>query len=318
MPVNSLPLVSIICLCYNHERYLAEALDSVLAQTYPNLEILVVDDCSTDGSEDIIKQYLQKYPQMMFISTGHNRGNCAAFNIGWRASKGSLLIDFATDDVLQPDRVAKQVAVFGRLDSSFGVVYSDAEYISDSGRHLYLHSSKYKAAPDGNVFAEVLRRYFICPPTMMMRRTVLKQLGGYDETLAYEDFDFWVRSARSYGYFYLPELTTKRRIHAGSLSRRWYAPGSRLLDSTIKVCEKVAQLVQTQEENEALQIRLKYEARHAYFSGNFMQARILFNLLYQAAPSLPLAYTCMRLLNKYKINLSALRKLYYWIRYGNA
>ncbi|MBF9252336.1 glycosyltransferase [Pontibacter sp. 172403-2] len=315
--MSSLPLVSVICLCYNHERFLAEALDSVLAQTYPNLEIVVVDDCSTDGSMDIIKHYLQKYPQLKFISTGQNRGNCTAFNRGWRASQGDLLVDFATDDVLLPDRVARQVDAFQRLDSSFGVIYSDAEYISDSGGHLYLHSSKYKAAPDGDVFAEVLRRYFICPPTMMMRRTVLEQLNGYDETLAYEDFDFWVRSARQYNYFYLPEPTTKRRLHAASLSRGWYAPGNHLLDATIKVCEKAARLVQTPAEEEALLIRVKYEVRHAYFSGNFTQASVLFNLLYQAAPSLPLAYTCIRLLNKYKINLSALRKLYYRIRYGN-
>jgi len=317
MPVNSLPLVSIICLCYNHKRFLAEALDSVLAQTYPNLEIVVVDDCSTDGSVGIIRQYLKNYPELKFISTGRNCGNCSAFNMGWRASHGDFLIDFATDDVLLPERVAKQVAAFQQLGSSYGVVYSDAAYISDSGNHLYLHSQKYQAAPDGDIFAEVLRRYFICPPTMMMRRSVLEQLNGYDETLAYEDFDFWVRSARRYDYFYLPVLTTRRRIHTGSLSRGWYAKGNRLLDSTIKVCEKAAQLVQTQAEKEALLIRIKYEARHAYFSGNFTQATALFALLHRAASSLPVAYICIELLNKYKINLSVLRKFYYWLRYSN-
>lgn len=318
MPMSPLPLVSIICLCYNHERFLAEALNSVLAQTYPNLEIIMVDDCSSDGSVDIIKQYLQTYPQLKFIGTGHNRGNCAAFNMGWRVSHGDFLIDFATDDVLLPDRVTQQVAAFRQLGSSYGVVYSDAEYISDSGNHLYFHSRKYKAAPDGDVFAEVLRRYFICPPTMMMRRSVLEQLNGYDETLAYEDFDFWVRSARRYDYFYLPVLTTKRRIHAGSLARGWYAAGNQLLDSTIKVCEKAARLVQTQAEKEALLIRIKYEARHAYFSSNFTQATSLFAVLHRAASSLPVAYTCIELLNKYKIDLSALRKFYYWLRYSNS
>ncbi|TPE44614.1 glycosyltransferase [Pontibacter mangrovi] len=309
----SQPLVSIICLCYNHERFLREALDSVLTQTYPNLEVIIVDDCSTDNSVSIIRKYVQQYPQLKFISTGQNLGNTRAFNIGWRASQGQFILDFATDDVLLPGRVAQQVAQFQRLGPAYGVVYSDAEYISDASEHLYFHSQRYKAAPDGDVFAEVLGRYFICPPTMLMRREVFEKLHGYDEALAYEDFDFWIRSARQYKYAYLPEVTTKRRLHNHSLSGNLYKKGNQLLASTVVVCRRAAEMVQTPQEHAALARRLKYEARHAYLTANFTEAEQLLQLLKQTTGT-PFLYSLIRQLSKRRINLGFLRSLYYRLR----
>ncbi|WP_114781442.1 glycosyltransferase [Botryobacter ruber] len=316
----TLPLVSVICLCYNHERFIAEALDSVLAQTYPNLEIIIVDDCSTDNSVALIEAYCRKHPQLRFISTGHNRGNCAAFNMGFRASSGAFLIDFATDDVLLPDRIEKQVAAFTTVSADYGVVYSDAEYIDDDSRHLGYHCQRdaqgnvTSFAPSGDIFSYLVARYFICPPTMFIRREVLEELNGYDETLAYEDFDFWVRSSRHYKYYFLDEVTTKRRVHAHAMSRGWYRRGNRLLGSTVKVCEKAMALVQTPEEEAALAQRLQYEARQAYFTGNFTEAEILLNMLQLLQP-LPPLYRVLRLFNKYKINLSSVRHIYYRLKY---
>ncbi|MDX5438147.1 MAG: glycosyltransferase [Pontibacter sp.] len=309
------PLVSIICLCYNHERFLRPALDSVLAQTYPNLEVIIVDDSSTDGSVRIIREYVQRYPQLQFISTGQNMGNTKAFNLGWRAGKGRFILDFATDDVLLPERVTQQVQQFAELSPEYGVVYSDAAYITDNSEHLYLHSERYEAAPNGTVFAEVLRRYFICPPTMLVRREVYEELHGYDESLAYEDFDFWVRSSRHYKYAYLPEVTTLRRVHGHSLSSNWYKPGSRLLASTVHVCHKAAAMVQTAEEREALITRLRYEARHAYLTANFAEAEQFLQLL-ETVGGTSVLYKSIQVLNRQKIDLGFLRRSYQRLRYG--
>ena len=320
--MSQLPLVSIICLCYNHARFLREALDSVLTQTYPNIEVVIVDDCSTDGSVGIIEEYLQRHPRLKFISTGHNRGNTTAFNIGWRASQGDYVIDFATDDVLLPERVAQQVDAFKKLDNAYGVVYTDAEYISDEGRHLRYHyrrrpdGSLASYAPSGEVFADLLGRYIICPPTMMVRRRVFEDLNGYDETLAYEDFDFWVRSSRTYKYFYLDKITTQRRVHSHSLSQGWYKTGNRLLASTVKVCRKSAALARTEAERNALVYRLKYETRHAYLTGNYAEATELLDLLRQQG-GLPVLYRFLEVLNKQEINLGFLRRVYYYLRYRN-
>ena len=309
------PLVSVICLCYNHERFIAEALDSVLAQTYTNLEIIIMDDCSTDNSVAIIQEYVRKYPQLTFMSTGTNQGNTKAFNLAWRASKGEYIIDFATDDVLLPERVARQVAAFGKLDDTYGVVYSDAAYIDDEGRHVRFHCQRNKAgavislAPSGDIFNHLLGRYFICPPTMMMKRQVFEELQGYDETLAYEDFDFWVRSSRRYKYFFLDAITTKRRLHANSLSQQSYKPGDRQLASTVVVCEKAAKLVQSTDDKNALTRRLQYEARHAYLTGHYQQAEQFLDLLRQHAGLGPVYHT-LHHLNKLKVDLRFLRVLY--------
>ncbi|WP_299704161.1 glycosyltransferase [uncultured Pontibacter sp.] len=317
----ALPLVSIICLCYNHERFIAEALDSVLAQTYPNLEIIIVDDCSTDNSVVIIQDYLQRYPQLSFISTGTNQGNTKAFNMAWRASKGEYIIDFATDDVLLLERVAQQVRAFQQLDESYGVVYSDAEYIDDEGRHVKYHCQRNAEgkvtsfAPSGDIFHHLLGRYFICPPTMMMKRQVLEDLQGYDEALAYEDFDFWLRSSRRYKYFFLESITTKRRLHAHSLSQQWYKPGNKLVTSTVVVCEKAVELVQSTEEKAALTKRLQYEARHAYLTGHFPQAEQFLELLRHHAGLGPV-YQTIHLLNKLKVDLGFIRRFYYRLRHS--
>ncbi|SIQ50231.1 glycosyltransferase [Pontibacter lucknowensis] len=312
---SSLPLVSVICLCYNHERFIAEALDSVLAQTYPNLEIIIMNDCSTDNSVAIIQEYVRQYPQLTFMSTGTNLGNTRAFNMAWRASKGDYIIDFATDDVLLPERVAQQVAAFEKLDDSYGVVYSDAEYIDDNGRHVKFHCQRNKAGevvsfvPSGDIFEHLLSRYFICPPTMMMKRQVFEDLQGYDEALAYEDFDFWVRSSRRYKYFFLDAITTRRRLHAHSLSKQLYKPGDRQLNSTVLVCEKAAKLVQNSEERQALSRRLQYEARHAYLTGHYRQAEQFLDLLRQHAGLGPVYHT-IHFLSKLKVDLRFIRALY--------
>ncbi|WP_299985220.1 glycosyltransferase [uncultured Pontibacter sp.] len=312
---TALPLVSVICLCYNHERFISEALDSVLAQTYPHLEIIIMDDCSTDNSVAIIQKYVRKYPQLTFMSTGTNQGNTRAFNMAWRASKGDYIIDFATDDVLLPERVAQQVAAFGNLDDNHGVVYSDAEYIDDNGRHVRFHCQRNKAgevisfAPSGDIFQHLLGRYFVCPPTMMMKRQVFEDLQGYDESLAYEDFDFWVRSSRRYKYFFLDAITTKRRLHANSLSQQWYKPGDRQLASTVIVCQKAVKLVQSPEDSNALTRRLQYEARHAYLTGHYQQAEEFLGLLRQHAGLGPVYHT-IHFLSKLKVDLRFIRTLY--------
>jgi glycosyltransferase involved in cell wall biosynthesis len=307
--MSQLPLVSVICLCYNHEQFIREALDSVLQQTYANVEIIIVDDMSTDNSVNVISEYLLKYPHIKFISTGVNIGSCAAFNLGWRASKGAFIIDFATDDILLPSRISKQIEAFSKLDNIYGVVYSDAEYISDNGDHLYYHSQKYKPAPSGYVFPDVLGRYFICPPTMLIKREVFEYLNGYDETLAYEDFDFWIRSAKQFKYHYLNSLTTKRRIHNKSMSRGLYQKENKLLASTVKVCQKAASLVQTRKEEEAMGQRIRYEARQAYLHGHPEEAAMFLDL-YPSNLAMPSLYKFMYRLSKSKIELGFLSRLY--------
>ena len=161
------PLVSVICLCYNHEQFVREALESVIRQTYSNVQIIVVDDFSSDESRIIIERFTQQNSNIIYLPLPKNVGNCAAFNRGLELAKGEFVIDFSTDDVLLPDRIEKQVSHFLKLDSSFGVVFTDAEYIDSSGRKLRTHFDHLfkkrliQKIPEGWIFRDVLKTYFI-------------------------------------------------------------------------------------------------------------------------------------------------------------
>ncbi|OUJ74954.1 hypothetical protein BXP70_06690 [Hymenobacter crusticola] len=278
-----------VALCYNHAPFLPEALDSILAQTYPNLEVILVDDASTDASAGILTRYAAANPAWQLLLLPQNVGNCAAFNRAYRQSRGEFLLDFATDDVLLPERVSQQIAAFQKLGARYGVVYSDAELIDERSqlvRYHYRRTAEGQLVPQpasGDVFADVLARYFISTPTMLMRRTVLDDLGGYDEQLAYEDFDFWVRAARNWQFYFFDEVTTRKRLHPTSMSRRGYRPNDPFLASTIQVCRKALALCRTPAERAALTIRLRWEMRQAVRWRNFREAEALYSLLKQVA-----------------------------------
>ena len=263
------PLVTIVALCHNHAPFLRAALDSVLAQDYPHLEVWLVDDASHDASPKILREYARAHPAWHLLLLPENVGNCRAFNQAFFRSRGEFVLDFATDDVLLPARVAQQVAAFRGAAATVGVVYSNAELIDESGRLLGLHHRRTGAGElqprpaSGWVFAEVLRYYFISTPTMLMRRACLEALGGYDEALAYEDFDFWVRASRNWQFLYLDEITTRKRKHPRSMSARAYQRHDPYLASTIRVCEKALVLVRNPAERAALAVRLRSELRQA-------------------------------------------------------
>jgi glycosyltransferase involved in cell wall biosynthesis len=290
------PLVTIIALCYNHAPYLRLALDSIRAQTYSHLEVWLVDDASQDESPSILREYAQANPSWHLLLLPKNQGNCRAFNQAFFQSKGEFVVDFATDDVLLPDRISQQVAQFQRLDVSYGMVYSNAELIDEQGRSLGLHQR-----PDGQggllprpasgwVLADVLGRYFICTATMLMRRQTLARLGGYDETLSFEDFDFWVRASRDWQFYYQDIVTTQRRQHARSMSTRAYQPNDPYLLSNIAICRKALALVRSPAEVAALGVRLRWEMLQALRHRQWAPARDLAGLLHQYGRRDPLDY----------------------------
>ncbi len=262
------PLVSVICLCYNHARFVEEAIRSVLNQTYSHVELIVVDDHSTDNSFEIIQETIGNRP-VEFIALEVNNGNCRAFNIGLRKAKGDYIIDLAADDILLPQRIEEGVKIFESLGGEVGVQFGDAELIDETGQRLGYHSDRFPHAtiPQGDIYKEVLSRYFINSPSMMIRKEVLDSLRGYDESLAYEDFDFWVRSSRFFKYCYSREPLMKRRMLSTSLGQKQYRSGSNQLRSTLMVCKKAFELNRTIDEHVALKKRILYEMRMVFLLG---------------------------------------------------
>ncbi|MGV3642533.1 MAG: glycosyltransferase family 2 protein [Adhaeribacter sp.] len=313
-------LVSVICLCYNHERFLLEALESVRNQTYPKVEMIVIDDASTDGSARLLQQYAAAHPEVQLVLLPQNAGNCRAFNRGLELAKGAFIIDFATDDVMLPTRVAAQVQAFEALEPDYGLVYTDAELIGEDSRQLgYFYKRSASGQPQpavavGDVYAAVLERFFISSPTLMIRREVFDHLGGYDESLAYEDFDLMVRAARDFKFYFLDQPLTRRRLHARQLSQRAYRVGDLQLQSTIRICEKALTLNRSGRENQALARRVAWELKQAFFTRNYPEAEQLLALLKKLQPLSP-GLRLLEKLNQARVNLSFLRRVYYWFKH---
>lgn len=273
------PWVSVICTCYNQEAYVETALQSVIDQTYPNVELLVIDNASTDGSASRIRAFVARHPAVRFIEHSTNVGLCRAFNLGMYQTRGTYMIDLAADDVLLPNRITRQVDAFARLPEDYAVVFSNAQYIDEAGGLSNYHfpvdeqGHSLRRIPSGRIFRQVLASYFICTPTMLMRRSVLEQLGGYDESLSYEDFDFWVRSARDFRYAYLDEVLTHKRRLATSFSMQVIRPDNKLLESTLAVCYKAFDRCQTSDEYGALAARIRTFIRKCFYAEQFELAR---------------------------------------------
>lgn len=272
---TSLPLVSIVLTAYNQERFVEESLKSVIAQTYPNIQLVVIDNASTDGTANVIESFLKNHEEVLLIKNVFNKGLCKAFNQGLALANGKYMIDLSGDDVMLPERIERQVAAFENCSEDYGVVFTNAKYIDVKGKDVRNHyqvNDQGKAVgkvPSGDVYKRVLEKYFICTPTMMMRTDMLRKLGGYDEDLNFEDFDLWVRSSVKYKYFYLDEILTAKRNTPCSLSARVYKKGSGILDSCYKVCNKAYDLNRDQEEFDLLANRIRQLIRKCFYAQEY-------------------------------------------------
>lgn len=300
--------VSVICISYNHAPFVKQALESVFAQTYESIEIIVLDDGSNDHSVEEIKNAIgERNVQTVFHS--QNEGYTRTFNEGFAMSSGDFVVDFALDDVMKPDFIQRSIDKFESSPKQTGVVFSNADYINEQGEVIGNHNETLfrkgmlSSIPSGDVFEMMLRRYFICTPTMVIRREVLERLGGYDETLAYEDFDFWIRSGRYWEYAYLDEVLMQKRKLAQSMSnQRHRFQFNEQMNSVFKVCEKAFHLTKTKSEKKALLERLNYEYRQCLRVNNHILIKRYRQLIHEAGGHINPFSFLANLINREKIN----------------
>jgi glycosyltransferase involved in cell wall biosynthesis len=209
------PAVSVIIATYNYGRYLAGALDSALRQTFADLEVLVIDDGSTDGTDRVVQPYLAD-ARVSYHRTAHV-GQPRAKNTGIRLARAPLLAFLDADDLWLPRKLERQLALF-RADPELGVAYSAREAIDDAGRPVrFDHPILY----GGAVLEPMFRSNFICFSSAVVRRRVFDDVGHFDENLKLAiDYDLWLRAARRYRFDYVAEPLVKYRTGHASLSRR--------------------------------------------------------------------------------------------------
>jgi glycosyltransferase involved in cell wall biosynthesis len=197
--------------CYNSERYLREAIDSVYAQTYDNWEIIFWDNASTDGSLDIAKSYdkkLRYYRGDSTISLG------AARNKALEQVRGGYIAFLDCDDIWMPEKVEKQLKSFA--DSKVGLVYSDAIYTNQLTKDFRLYSKKRYSV--GKCFSKLLADYYLCMPTVMIRRSVLEgEARAFDPRFELiEEVDLFLRIAYHWELAIVNEPLVRYRVHAES------------------------------------------------------------------------------------------------------
>jgi len=290
-------MVSIICLCYNHFNFIEEALHSVFNQTYKDWELIIINDASTDDSKNVIDKIVTNFYQkntnishkIKILHLEHNKGNCAAFNVGFKICKGKYIIDLAADDKFEIDKLEKQVKILEKSDNQTGICFTNATLIDgESNKIGNYYFDWYKKLPkDGFIFKELIKAGgMICSPTMLIKREVLEQLNGYDESLSYEDYDFWVRSARNWKYVFIDENLTFYRKITHSHSSTFKKKNNPHLYSTFKVCQKGFYLCQNKEEYKSLSISVLYHFKESLKYQNYEAAKGFLVLFGKLIPKL--------------------------------
>ncbi|HEV8539750.1 MAG TPA: glycosyltransferase [Nitrospiraceae bacterium] len=210
--------VSLIIPTYNHARHLHEAIESALAQTHPRVEVIVVDDGSTDETPDI----LAKYHGRVTSFTQTNRGLAAARNAGLRIATGDYVAFLDADDVLASNKLAEQAAVL-KSDPRIGWTYCDVRMTNVVTGHDTVASERFhyrRRRLNGWLFAELVFANFIPAIAPMIRRSILEKAGGFDEALtALEDWDLWLRVSLVAEARYLPAVLATYRLQPEGMSQ---------------------------------------------------------------------------------------------------
>jgi glycosyltransferase involved in cell wall biosynthesis len=211
------PMVSVVIPVYNGERYVRECLDSAFQQTHRPLEGIVVDDGSTDGTDDI----LRRYPAPIRVIRTEHRNLPSARNRGIESASGEFIAFLDSDDLWLAEKIEKQVAVFRRSPKT-GLVCTDVEKFPASKRRRPGERSLLgRKLNRSDAFPLLVRRNFITPSSVMIRRSVTASIGVFDESLnSCEDWEYWLRlTGRGVRMTFLDEPLVLYRAHASNMSR---------------------------------------------------------------------------------------------------
>jgi glycosyltransferase involved in cell wall biosynthesis len=210
----SLPLVSVIIPCYNSARYVAQAVDSALAQTYSPAEIIVVDDGSTDNSAEVLKAYELRI-QYVYQS---NCGLGGARNRGIREARGEFIAFLDADDFWVEEKLNDEMQVF-LSNAAVGLVHSDCIYF-DEHRDRYFTKQLLRHTFVGRCYARLFFGNRIFVSTVVVRKECLDTVGLFDEQTfpGTEDYDLWLRVAQKYEFAYVPRHLAIYRHHSLNMS----------------------------------------------------------------------------------------------------
>lgn len=270
------PSVCVLMPVYNAERYLAEAVESILAQNFGDFEFLIVDDGSTDRSLDILRRYAHEDRRIRLISRP-NTGHVTALNEMLDLASAEFLARMDADDISLPGRLAHQVA-FLKTHKEVVVLGCGYDLVDGKGRFLY---RRIPPSGDGELQEMAMAGQTpLCHSSAVMRRDVVLQAGGYDEQMfPAEDLDLWLRLGEVGELANLPKAFVQYRQHSASISESLHArQQSKTREASERACrrrgvEHVFKAIHPTRPGRDRASRHKFTVRHGWCAFNSAQRR---------------------------------------------
>lgn len=245
----SQPQVSIVLPTYNGSRFLRESIQSCLDQTFPDFELIIVDDCSTDPTPDIAREAAAGDPRIRYIRHEQNRKLPGGLNTGFAAARGSYFTWTSDDNLFRPRFLETMVAAL-RARPDVGLVYSGLMVMQEDGRPTKRVDPE---PPDHNLLRDVVLASFL------YRREVRDAIGDYDAaTFLCEDYDYWLRLQARFPIAPVPEDLYLYREHGGSLTAQ---QSRRRVEALLKVLLKVEPLFEPHPRRDYLWTQIGHVSR---------------------------------------------------------
>ncbi len=240
-------LVSVVIPTFNDERYLEECIRSVMQQTLGNVQIVVVDDCSTDGTQAIVANI--GAPNLHSVRHEINRGQAAARNTGLEIAQGQYVAFLDADDTMHPENLSRKVEALEQ-HPDVALVHSAVESMDEHGNVLGPRRSNVKRADVRveQLFPALLHGNLIVHSSVLVRRNAVDDVGAWDPELRYaDDWDLWIRLSRRYKFAYIDEQLVRKRVRLESVEWSGYVT-NRDLEEAEKVLRKAFRLFPLEEE----------------------------------------------------------------------
>jgi alpha-1,3-rhamnosyltransferase len=238
--IKKLPLVTVCIPAYNHERYVGQTIQSVIDQTYENIELIIINDGSKDKTDEVIKKYIteceKRFVGFEYINRG-NRGISATLNEAVRWAKGKYFSPIASDDVLIRDKISVLVDKLESLDDSYAVAFGNAIFINENGKEIYLDpitstlTSKEKGVnlfldfytfgrnfdyKNDDIFGSyetLLIRNYLPAMSCVIKLEKIKEMGCWTEGNTIEDWEMWLKLSKKYKFAYVDKPVAFYRWH---------------------------------------------------------------------------------------------------------
>jgi glycosyltransferase involved in cell wall biosynthesis len=238
------PTVSVVIPTYNRAHLVGRAIKSVLEQTYQDYQLLVIDDASTDATEQAVLDF--RDPRVSYVRHPRNLGGSAARNTGIREAKGTYIALLDSDDTWLPKKLEEQVKKLRTLPDKVGVVYAGANHVVEETGEV-----KKATVPihRGKVFDNLLERNFLASPTPLIRAQCFAEAGLFDEELpSCQDWDMWIRISRHYEFDFVQKILAEHYVHDERIS----ADIGALMQGHIRLHEKIAADLQRRRKSHSL------------------------------------------------------------------